>query len=67
MSSIPAIRGAVDLEDVDGAVLVDGRAVLAGMLRSGQGWGVGPSTQFRALARMRATVVLPVPRTPENR
>ena len=34
---------------------------------SGQGFGVGPSAQLRALARMRATVVLPVPRTPENR
>jgi hypothetical protein len=28
---------------------------------------VGPFAQFRALARMRALVVLPTPRTPVNR
>ena len=32
-----------------------------------QGVGVGPLTQFRALARMRAAVVFPTPRMPENR
>ena len=31
------------------------------------GCGVGPSTQLRALARMRATEVLPTPRGPLNR
>ena len=31
-----------------------------------QGWLVGPFTQFRQRARMRATVVLPVPRWPEK-
>ena len=29
--------------------------------------GFGPPAQFRALARMRAVVVLPVPRGPQNR
>ena len=32
-----------------------------------QGSGCTPSRQLIALARMRATVVLPVPRSPENR
>ena len=31
-----------------------------------QGWLVGPFTQFRQRARMRAMVVLPVPRWPEK-
>ena len=31
-----------------------------------QGVGVGPLMQFRQRARMRATVVLPVPRWPEK-
>jgi len=32
-----------------------------------QGVGVGPFSQLRAFARMRAMVVLPTPRMPENR
>ena len=32
-----------------------------------QGCGVGPSLQLRALAKMRARVVLPVPRGPAKR
>jgi hypothetical protein len=31
------------------------------------GSGVGPRTQLRHLARMRAVVVLPLPRCPQNR
>ena len=34
---------------------------------SPQGVTVGPWTQLSALARMRAVVVLPTPRAPENR
>ena len=32
----------------------------------GSGVDFGPSSQFRAMARMRAVVVLPVPRGPEK-
>jgi len=32
-----------------------------------QGCGVGPVSQFSALARMRAAEVLPTPRAPVNR
>ena len=31
-----------------------------------QGSGVGPFTQFRAFARIRAAVVFPTPRAPEK-
>ena len=32
-----------------------------------QGWAEGPFSQFSALARMRAVLVFPQPRGPENR
>ena len=32
-----------------------------------QGFGVGPFSQFRALASALAAVVLPTPRAPQNR
>jgi hypothetical protein len=35
--------------------------------QSAQGAAVGPFSQLRALARIRAKVVLPTPRVPENR
>ena len=59
----PPVRGPVDLEDVDRAVLVD----LRQKSHSLQGVGVGPCSQLRALARIRAAVVLPTPRMPEKR
>src|ERR1044071_1181753 len=37
------------------------------LLHSSQGVTVGPFSQFNALAKMRAVVVLPVPRGPTNR
>ena len=60
-----AVAGRVDLDDVDGAGAVagqrDARVALAARL------GVGPCSQFRERARIRALVVLPQPRGPEKR
>ena len=42
-------------------------AMLRHRSHSSQGVGVGPLTQFSALARMRAAVVLPTPRVPVKR
>ena len=41
--------------------------MLRQMSHSLQGVGVGPFSQFRALARIRAAEVLPTPRAPVNR
>lgn len=57
------IRGAVDLDHVYGlpwAISVQFGQVLHGL-------PVGPCSQLRALAKIRATVVFPTPRVPENK
>ncbi len=41
--------------------------MLRQMSQTSQGVGVGPFSQLRALARMRAAEVLPTPRAPVNR
>jgi hypothetical protein len=63
-----AVAGGVELDVVDVAVGVDlgaGLAHAAG-LGSDAALPSGP-VQFRLLARMRLTVVLPMPRVPVNR
>ena len=58
-----AIGGRVDLDHVH----ADPPAAISRQLaHTPQGVAVGPLTQFRQRARIRATVVLPVPRWPEK-
>jgi hypothetical protein len=57
------VGGAVDLYKRQGGSLFYLKAVFT----TPQGVAVGPSWQFRALARIRAMVVLPTPRGPEKR
>ena len=59
-----AVRGRVDLDDVEVLAFADGDALLR---RRRTGSGVGPFSQLTILARIRAVDVLPVPRGPQNR
>ena len=58
-----AIGRAVDLKHVDRAPV----AISSQWLHWSHGVAVGPFSQFNALARIRAAVVLPTPRTPVKR
>ena len=63
MSSIPRCEAAsisITSSEVPSAIARHAWQVLSGV-------GVGPCSQFSALARMRASEVLPVPRGPANR
>ena len=63
MSSIPRCEAAsisITSSEVPSAIARQAWQVLSGV-------GVGPCSQFSALARMRASDVLPVPRGPANR
>ena len=59
----PPVGGPVDLQDVHRNPVPD--LLAEGTLIAGV--AVGPSWQFKALARIRATEVLPTPRGPANR
>ena len=59
------VAGRVDLDDVD-AARAAAREVAAALALTAR-VGVGPFSQLRQRARMRAEVVLPQPRGPENR
>ena len=65
-----AVGGGVDLDDVDGDCPRRGFRRRSRMCRRAQGWGGHrlpiSVRQFEALARMRAMVVLPMPRWPEK-
>ena len=63
MSSMPRCEAAsisITSSDVPFAIVTHGLQTLSGV-------GVGPCTQFRPLARIRASEVLPVPRGPAKR
>ena len=57
------IGGPVDLDNVEAGA----RAISTQERHVPQGLAVGPCSQFRALATMRAVLVLPQPRGPEKR
>ena len=61
-----AVAGRVDLDDVEAAGAAAGQ-VLAGLGSRRTASAVGPCSQLRQRARMRALVVLPQPRGPLNR
>ena len=61
-----AVARRVDLDDVERAAAA-ARELDAARARRRTASSVGPSAQFRQRARMRADVVLPQPRGPENR
>ena len=58
-----AVRGRVDLHDVEVLALAHGQA----LLHTPQGSAVGPCSQLTIFARIRAVEVFPVPRGPQNR
>jgi len=59
---MPRFDGRVDFHHVDRAA----RAISTQLAQTPQGLSVGPFSQFRHNATMRAVVVFPVPRWPEK-